>query len=551
MAITFWGSRLLVGIACSSLLIACDSSDKAAAQRDLAVADNVVLLQQNWDADTREKAWFTSFGSRIMPRSWLLALEQANTQALFNSPAYLESFGFTVPSASAANPDQFAIGMTVTPTRDGHEWVGLGCSGCHSGSVYYQGQRLHIDGGQALIDFQGFEAAAISALAATLSHPKKFARFSSRLKSTDTSALRQEVSNWVESLTRRQTTNRTDIEYGHGRLDAFGQIFNAVAVEALGIESNRHNPNAPVSYPVLWDASHLDLVQWNASAPNAGPGPIIQNVTTAIAVFGHLDIQQKPFDVGYRSSVEMGNLGAIQDAWYQLTAPIWPEGILGPIDQKIAAKGGAIYSENCLACHALSDRNDPKRMLKSTKVNIKEIGTDPTMATNFVGATAQSGAFAGKKMLFAAGPVIGERAPTIQLVAHAAIGALLKEPLSASWQGFLSANSVDDAPIDADPFYYKARPLSGIWAAAPYLHNGSVPTLLDMLSDPADRQPVFPVGKIEFDPAAVGLSHRVLDAKQSSVLDTSIAGNHNGGHRYGTALSSSDKTALIEYLKTL
>ncbi|BFM13486.1 di-heme-cytochrome C peroxidase [Simiduia litorea] len=533
-------------------MTACDNHDTS--HNNAAPSTNaagLTLLAQNWSDEDRQVAWFTSFGSRLMPYAWFLALEQADNRQPFNQAAHMESFGFTMPGASDVNPDNVAIGLTRTPKRDGHEWIGLGCSGCHSGQVNYQGTRIHIDGGAALIDFQGFEQAAIDALSATLDDTEKLQRFTDNLGLSSTDQLAAELTRWTDSLLARQAINRTESDYGYGRLDAFGQIFNAVAVEFLGIEENRRNPNAPVSYPVLWDASHLDLVQWNASAPNAGPGPIVQNATTALAVFGHMDIKNSGNGFGFTSNVEVGNLGAIQDAWYQLTAPQWPESILGTIDQTLATQGRTIYAENCLACHALSDRNDSKRRIKATAVALDVVGTDPAMAENFVHSTAKAGAFAGKKLMFIAGPVIEEESPTILLVAHAAMGALLDKPLSALWQGFLSMHSVADAPVDPQPLYYKARPLSGIWASAPYLHNGSVMSLADMLNPPEQRTREFSVGKVEFDPINVGLSTQVLDPNQVSVFNTELYGNSNAGHRFGTALASADKRALLEYLKTL
>ncbi|UTA48165.1 di-heme-cytochrome C peroxidase [Simiduia sp. 21SJ11W-1] len=543
-----WGRLGLYAAIAATCLTACDHSP---AERHAHTPSGLLLLDQNWDDATRNKAWFTSFGSRVMPESWFLALEQPGRNTPFNNPQYLEAFGFAVPGASEANPNNLAIGLTVTPEREGHQWLGLGCSACHSGQVFYKNTRIHIDGGAALLDFQAFEQAAIEALEETLSTPEKFARFASRLQAAEPEALRTEVGNWASTLRARQHTNRTQSHYGYGRLDAFGQIFNAVAADFLNIPENRRDPNAPVSYPVLWDASHLDLVQWNASAPNAGPGPLIQNATTALAVFGHLNVSAEHSGLGYPSTIEMENLGPIQDQWYQLSAPQWPENVLGKIDKTLAAQGESIYARECLQCHTLSDRNNPKRILKSTAVDIAAVGTDPTMAQNFTSATAKTGAFEGKKVLFAAGDVIGETAPTIELVAHAAVGALLHHPLAATWQAALSNHKVEKAPLYHAPHYYKARPLSGIWSSAPYLHNGSVPTLHAMLSGPAARPAQFPVGKVEFDPIKVGLSTNMLDENQAHTFDTTLPANSNAGHLYGTALTEAEKHALLEYLKTL
>jgi hypothetical protein len=99
---------------------------------------------------------------------------------------------------------------------------------------------------------------------------------------------------------------------------------------------------------------------------------------------------------------------------------------------------------------------------------------------------------------------------------------------------------------------YANQPLDGIWLRAPYLHNGSVPTLRDLLDAPASRPPVFYRGYDVFDPDRVGFVSTVAAANGQtfSRYDTTVPGNGNGGHLYGTTLSDADKRALVEYLKT-
>jgi hypothetical protein len=94
---------------------------------------------------------------------------------------------------------------------------------------------------------------------------------------------------------------------------------------------------------------------------------------------------------------------------------------------------------------------------------------------------------------------------------------------------------------------YKARPLNGIWATAPYLHNGSVPTLTELLKKSGDRKATFHVGGLEFDPVNVGF----VEDMTKPLFDTSVTGNSNKGHEYGVDLSHQEKKALIEYLKSL
>jgi hypothetical protein len=102
---------------------------------------------------------------------------------------------------------------------------------------------------------------------------------------------------------------------------------------------------------------------------------------------------------------------------------------------------------------------------------------------------------------------------------------------------------------------YKARPLDGIWATAPYLHNGSVPTLYDLLLPPAQRPKTFNLGSRRFDPKHVGFvtapaADNPFVFKVEAADGSMIQGNSNQGHDYGAAaLSEHQRLALVEYLK--
>jgi hypothetical protein len=104
-------------------------------------------------------------------------------------------------------------------------------------------------------------------------------------------------------------------------------------------------------------------------------------------------------------------------------------------------------------------------------------------------------------------------------------------------------------PTPADLMAYKSGPLAGIWATAPYLHNGSVANLDQLLLPPDGRQKVFYVGSRQFDPKNVGFES--VKSPGAFEFRTEVPGNGNSGHDYGTTLSVEDRRALVEYLKTL
>src|SRR5919204_1424133 len=93
---------------------------------------------------------------------------------------------------------------------------------------------------------------------------------------------------------------------------------------------------------------------------------------------------------------------------------------------------------------------------------------------------------------------------------------------------------------------YFAPTLSGVWARSPYLHNGSVRTMQELLTSPAERAKTFHRGSHAFDENEMGYTD-----DGAYVLDPSASGNSNSGHDYGTKLTAEQKRELIEYLKTL
>ncbi|MGH6835628.1 MAG: cytochrome c [Methylocella sp.] len=103
-------------------------------------------------------------------------------------------------------------------------------------------------------------------------------------------------------------------------------------------------------------------------------------------------------------------------------------------------------------------------------------------------------------------------------------------------------------------FGYANLPLDGLWLRAPYLHNGSVPTLADLLEPPEKRPAKFIRGIDKLDPARGGFVAPACDSTSAETknfcFDTNLPGNHNTGHRYGTNLSPSEKSDLLAYLLT-
>jgi hypothetical protein len=173
-----------------------------------------------------------------------------------------------------------------------------------------------------------------------------------------------------------------------------------------------------------------------------------------------------------------------------------------PINQELARSGKAVFDQNCATCHA-SDRT-------GKRVPVEEVGTDPERLKTW---SRQAAIDSNKKV----------------------------RSFGIERRGL----------VETEPSGYIAAFLDGIWLRAPYLHNGSVPTLRDLLKPVAERPQVFYRGYNVYDPVNVGF---ITDGEAERVgtrYDVNERSSSNRGHEYGTDLPQSQKDALIEYLKTL
>ncbi len=559
-----------------------------------------VTLCQNWNAAEQQKFWFLAQGSQLIPYRWFLALEQAGNGVPFRDSAHMDGLRYLPQQPTPANPDGLPIGFTRDTARGNEDyaeispqWLGLTCAACHTGQVEFSGQKLLIDGAPAMADFEGFTHALVAAMQATLDDDAKFARFAALAREpgvTDTK-LRQQLARIVAVRTAWNERNRGLHPYGFARLDAIGAIFNEVTVSAMGMPGNRKPADAPVSYPFIWDTPQHDRVQWNGSVENAGPGALGRNVGEVLGVFGSLDLDVTWLPIplrGHRSSVEVGHLGELEALLWRLESPQWPEGILPPIDRspEVQARGREAYERFCLSCHADIDRSSPTRRITANMTRLSEIGTDPRMASNFADRRYASGRLKGRFVTYLPLPDpllprrFGANDQGVRFLGYSVIGTifheLIKDPegtvdainagrpnrlaLSAppamvreepkdAAERLQLQNAVDTLPLEPA---YKARPLNGIWATAPYLHNGSVRTLRQLLLPASQRQTAFEVGSREYDPKDMGF----ID-EGGYRFDTALPGNANAGHDgpgYGNAelmANPAELDALLEYLKTL
>lgn len=504
-------------------------------------------VEQGWTGAERELWWNGPQGSSIMPYDWFLKLARADAPTLFAAPDHLAGYGFLASSTNSVNPDGLPIGLSRETGRGGAVSVGMTCSACHTGTIAYQGKAVLLEGAGAMANIQNFDRELSAALAKTSGDDAAFDAFATRLgtAAADRPALHERFAQVAAGRVAYTAMNTPPFDHGPGRVDALGVIMNALTVTALDQPSNARAPDAPVRLPWVWNSTTYNRVQYNGSISNAGLGPLLRNIGQTLGVYGTVDVSKPPV-AGYGSSVSVKGIDALEGLLEKLKAPAWPS-MLPAIDTARAGQGAAVFAQACASCHQPQAR-DADGLLTVALVPLDKVGTDPRAARNFMTRPAATGLLEGRPVAVVGGPVFGPRAGAATIVGHVSSGVALQVPrerLTAGLGAYRAAIAANPGRLDA----YKAVPLGGVWAGAPYLHNGSVANLAQLLTPPAERAAKFTVSGRDFDPVAVGMPADV--AVPGFVFDVSLAGNSNQGHDYGTGLSAGEKAELIEYLKTL
>jgi mono/diheme cytochrome c family protein len=224
-----------------------------------------------------------------------------------------------------------------------------------------------------------------------------------------------------------------------------------------------------------------------------------------------------PFNSGAFVKRQEGVFADIHAFVMSVESPKYPF----PIDAPKAERGRELFAEHCARCHGTYGERwtYPNKVVPLTK-----IGTDPLLAESF----------------------------SVRNVGH----------YNESW--FARETGPDGQPYRiADTRGYQAPPLDGVWATAPYFHNGSAPTVYHVLNSNT-RPKVFTrsyrTGEADYDPMRLGWKVTVLEKppgadapgfERRKVYDTAQPGRGNGGHTFGDDLTDDERMAVIEYLKTL
>jgi mono/diheme cytochrome c family protein len=556
-------------------------------------------------------SWFyhADQGTRTFgfPYEWFMALEQPTISWVpfskvgrFSDIAYLDRYGFipdTIIPGKEALPIGFAKGTAMLdPTgapwknpRNKQDMIGIGltCAACHTGSFTYKDTAVVIDGGPALTNLFAMKQGMGIALLLTRYWPGRFERFAERIVGPDATLddhvtlqnqLEQVLNQYKQVKNLEERVASQSILEGYGRLDALNRIGNQVFSIDLKKPENYAGSSAPVHYPRIWNTPWFDWVQYNGSIMQ----PMVRNAGESLGVSAELNLTD-PSKGLYKSSVDVDKLFAMEQmikgdalpnaktGFPGLKSPKWPADILPPIDQKLADKGAELYKTHCQECHrppvtseAFYDFNNKNWWRKNEagepilvveNIPISHIGTDPAQAADMMARTVAVPENLGIKsssFAFALGELVEKTVNTVF--------DRKKPPTPPAERKRIEGYMPNELRGE---LAYKVRPLNGVWATPPYLHNGSVPTIEDLLGDPEQRPPTFHLGSREYDPVKVG--YKTDPITNGFEFKTSIRGNSNRGHEFrkdyskdkeikgviGPALSADDRKALIEYLKTL
>ena len=381
------------------------------------------------------------------------------------------------------------------------------------------------------------------------------------------------------------------------------------------IADNIQKADAPVRYPFIWNAPIQDHTQWTGFADNGSDVlALSRNLGEVFGVFGVFQPANDGLLVNFlnSNSANFDGLGKLENLVKKIGPPKWPQG--WPIDPTLAAEGQKIYLRpqaegGCVGCHGIAPGQLRFPTVQTWATPIDNVGTDTHAHDILAWSNKNTGVLEGAFIPFATKP-LGQTDLAFNILATSVIGSIAEQtlrggaspnpaavvatginsqienaehaprlrltklpPALRDLQGAFHspAQSTSNPPADfriqgqsipnliapATPLppkgAYEARVLQGIWAAAPYLHNGSVPTLAELLKPAAQRVKQFKIGPA-YDPVNVGLA---VEQPQFDYTVTTTdcsdlsSGNSNCGHEFGTQLTDSEKKALLEYLKTL
>ena len=368
--------RLLTSLAAGTMLLGACAEQAPEPQRPVHVSQpqkvgDYWYLDQNWTDKERQWYYSTTQGSQIMPYDWFMALPDPSVTTPMDQSYFhkgLTRYGYLPATKSDWSDGVLPVGFIKdTDTKGGQSWVGLTCAACHTGDWRVGDKTMRIDGAATTGDLHGLISGISAAVEGTLNDSVAFGVFARRvLGPYATQAKQLDLHRKLAAFHKDFATFVADstpaTPWGPMRTDAFQMIFNRVGAIDLKIPSNSVHPNAPVSFPYLWDASKQPKAQWNGAVPNGTRvKALARNGGEVLGVFGKAALKAPPNkdQYYYNSTIRAKNLIWMEELVRELRSPVWPDAIAGKVDIVKASAGETIYKDNCESCHKVLDRDHP------------------------------------------------------------------------------------------------------------------------------------------------------------------------------------------------
>ena len=421
-----------------------------------------------------------------------------------------EMFPEHLPGGGKAGKSYDAFGMIVEPGTGrpigfskrrvlGLDLVGMNCAICHAGSVRAtpESQRQIVLGMPSnTVDLQAYFRFLFACAADgrfTVDAVMERVRAQGALDPYECFAYPRAIRQFREQVLAQKEKVAYWSEFpdfGPGRIDTFNPYKRLFFDMPVG-------PWVGTSdFPSLWNQRPREGMHLHWDGNNTSVRE--RNISASIGA----GVVAPHSGRGGRSSLDEPSMNRIAEWILDLGPPKFPE---SKIDRSKLPRGAEVFATHCAACHAF----DGARVGKVVPITDPLLGTDPHRLNSF--------------------------------------GADMVERMNTWGQGypwkFTHFQKTDG---------YANQPLDGIWLRGPYLHNGSVPTLRDLLKPPGERPKKFRRGNDVYDWANVGFDSTTPSegARTYFEFDTTKPGNGNAGHTYGIGLPPADKDALLEYLKT-
>jgi hypothetical protein len=551
----------------------------------------------SWTKEVRKDFYSRDQGSRLIPLSWMVALKQSNGKPFLEDS--LSRYGYLVNDLS--DRPGLPVGFTVSNAGAGNiigggEVIGMTCSACHTRQITANQKTYRIDGGPALVDFQSLLTDLDKAVDTILTDQVQFSEFAKAVlgpgSTTDEQTrLQKQVADWfLPYHTIMSKSLPTTTPWGLGRLDAIGMIFNRITGLDIGTSSkylipeNIRQATAPARYPYLWNSQTQDKTQWPGVADNGsdilGLARNLGQVYGVFAEFHPKKASWRPLGIHYldKNSASFSGLHDLEEMVKKIGPPKFP----GTVDTALASKGKEIFElkteeGGCKDCHAIAPGETRFFNRKTWLTPLQDVGTD-SRQYGVLEWKANPGVLKGASILNFVGP-LGADAMSIDILKVSVLGSILQHyvPVLPPVVAASNVTTMDSSRLEAmtslsgpqigelngvfksaninvpHPYKYESRVLQGVWAAAPYLHNGSVRSLAELLEPAERRASIFEVGP-EYDLQNLGLAKdQPMSTYSITTTDCSDrnSGNSRCGHEFGTQLNVKQKAALLEYLKIL